>query len=137
LAKEGESMIKNKALAGITAVAALLLAACSQGSSDTAATADEGTVAEATATFCPPGEKLVGHDQISTFYDASGEAFPGLKVDILHEVRNGDESCIEWYATLTDKAGNVFNIPGVNVIKIRDGKFESVHAYFDPTVLKG
>jgi len=77
----------------------------------------------------------VGHDQISTFYDASGEAFPGLKVDILHEVRNGDESCIEWYATLTDKQGNVFNIPGVNVIKIRDGKFESVHAYFDPTVL--
>ncbi len=87
------------------------------------------------ATFCPPGQKLVGHDQISTFYDASGEAFPGLKVDILHEVRNGDESCIEWYATLTDKQGNVFNIPGVNVIKIRDGKFESVHAYFDPTVL--
>jgi ketosteroid isomerase-like protein len=53
----------------------------------------------------------------------------------LHEVRNGDESCLEWYATLTDKNRNVFNIPGVNVIKVRDGKFESVHAYFDPTVL--
>ena len=76
------------------------------------------------ATFCPPGQKLVGHDQISTFYDASGEAFPGLKVDILHEVRNGDESCIEWYATLTDKKGNVFknSCGGSNSIQIEIDK---------------
>ncbi|MFM2233697.1 MAG: hypothetical protein RLZZ240_281 [Actinomycetota bacterium] len=47
-------MIKNKALAGITVVAALLLAACSQGTSDTATTADEGTVAEATGTKPAP-----------------------------------------------------------------------------------
>jgi len=47
-------MIKNKALAGITVVAALLLAACSQGTSDTATGADEGTVAEATGTKPAP-----------------------------------------------------------------------------------
>ena len=44
------------------------------------------------AVFCPPGQELKGHEQIATFYDASGESFPGLKVEILHEVRNGDES---------------------------------------------
>jgi simple sugar transport system substrate-binding protein len=47
-------MIKNKALAGITVAAALLLAACSQGTSDTATGADEGTVAEATGTKPAP-----------------------------------------------------------------------------------
>ncbi len=88
------------------------------------------------ATFCPPGQILVGHEQIRTFYDASGADFPGLSVTIESEFTVGDRSAIEWTAILTSEQGEVFTVKGVNIIKISDGKFEWVHAYFDPTVLQ-
>ncbi len=88
------------------------------------------------ATFCPPGQKLVGHSQIRTFYDASGLDFPGLEVEITNDFFVGDQSALEWKAVLTSVAGEKFTILGVNIIKVRDGKFEFVHAYFDPTVLQ-
>ncbi len=88
------------------------------------------------ATFCPPGQTLVGHEQIATFYDASAADFPGLHVVIQNHFTVGDQSAIEWLATLTSTSGEQFSIKGVNIIKLRDGKFEWVHAYFDPTVLQ-
>ena len=88
------------------------------------------------ATFCPPGQKLVGHAEIATFYDASGKDFPGLEVEIVNDFTVGDQSALEWKATLTSVAGEKFTILGVNIIKIRDEKFEWVHAYFDPSVLQ-
>ncbi|CAB4661655.1 unannotated protein [freshwater metagenome] len=88
------------------------------------------------ATFCPPGQTLVGHEQIRTFYDASGADFPGLAVKIGNNFTVGDQTAIEWVATLTSVSGEVFTIKGVNIIKMRGEKFEWVHAYFDPTVLQ-
>lgn len=88
------------------------------------------------AVFCPPGQRLVGHEQIRTFYDSSGADFPGLEVEIVNEFTVGDQCAIEWEAKLTSITGERFTVLGVNVIKIRDGKFEWVHAYFDPTVLQ-
>ncbi len=90
----------------------------------------------ADATFCPPGQTLVGHEEIRTFYDASGADFPGLKVTIESDFTVGDRSAMEWTALLTNVQGEEFAIKGVNIIKLRDGKFEWVHAYFDPTVLQ-
>lgn len=88
------------------------------------------------ATFCPPGQILNGHTEIASFYEASGKDFPGLKVNIINEFSVGNQSTLEWIANLTSVAGDEFEIKGVNVIKVRDGKFEWVHAYFDPTVLQ-
>lgn len=88
------------------------------------------------AAFCPPGQTLVGHEQIRTFYDASGADFPGLEVKIGNNFTVGDQSAIEWVATLTSKSGEEFMILGVNVIKMQGEKFKWVHAYFDPTVLQ-
>ncbi len=88
------------------------------------------------ATFCPPGQVLVGHEQIRTFYDGSGADFPGLEVEITHELTVGDQAALEWTALLTSTQGEKFTIKGVNIIKVRDGKFDWVHAYFDPTVLQ-
>ena len=88
------------------------------------------------ATFCPPGQTLVGHEQIRTFYDVSGADFPGLRVIVESEFTVGDRSAIEWTAVLTSLQGEEFTIKGVNIIKLREGKFEWVHAYFDPTVLQ-
>jgi hypothetical protein len=88
------------------------------------------------ATFCPPGQVLVGHAEIRTFYDASGADFPGLEVEITNEFTVGDQSALEWTALLTSSTGEKFTIKGVNIIKIKNEKFEWVHAYFDPTVLQ-
>ncbi|MDP1720079.1 MAG: nuclear transport factor 2 family protein [Candidatus Nanopelagicaceae bacterium] len=88
------------------------------------------------ATFCPPGQVLVGHEQIRTFYDASRIDFPGLHVTINNDFTVGDQSALEWTATLTSAQGERFTIKGVNIVKIRDGKFEWVHAYFDPSPMQ-
>jgi len=88
------------------------------------------------ATFCPPGQTLVGHAQIRTFYEASGIDFPGLEVEILNDFAVGNQSAFEWSAKLTSTAGETSVLRGVNIIKIRDGKFEWVHAYFDSSLMQ-
>lgn len=88
------------------------------------------------AIFRPPGQVLIGHEQIRTFYDASGADFPGLEVEITNDFNVGNEAALEWIATLTSTTGEKFTVKGVNIIKIRDNKFEWVHAYFDPTALQ-
>jgi len=40
---------------------------------------------------------------------------------------------LEWAAVLIDRAGKRFPIYGVNLVRIRDGKFTHVRAYYDPT----
>lgn len=91
-----------------------------------------------TAAFVPPrGERLVGHDRIRTFYEEAFRRFVGLEVAIVHEVSQGDEAALEWKAIFTDAAGQRFELDGVNVIKVSDGKFEEVRCYFDPDLLIG
>jgi len=43
---------------------------------------------------------------------------------------------LEWKAVLTDVTGKKYIVLGVNVVKIREGKFEWVHSYFDPNILQ-
>ena len=83
----------------------------------------------------PSGPELRGHDQIATFYVDEIRDYPGLEVTIVHEVRDGDEASLEWEAVLTDHDGVRHPFRGVNVVHVRDGKFESVRAYFDPTAV--
>jgi ketosteroid isomerase-like protein len=89
------------------------------------------------AVFMPPGARLVGHDQIRTFYEESFRRFVGLDVTITHELSAGDQAAIEWKAVLTDAAGKNYDLFGINVIKVRSGKFEEVRCYFDPHLLMG
>jgi len=85
------------------------------------------------AVFYPVTGPLSGHAEIRTFYEGMGDTFPGLQVAIVHEVRSGAEAALEWEATLTDRRGKKYPIRGVNVVRVRDDKFERVTAYFDPT----
>lgn len=85
------------------------------------------------AVFHPVTGPLRGHQEIRTFYDGMGDTFPGLEVAITHEISSGNEAALEWEAVLTDHEGRRFQIRGVNIVRIRDGKFEHVTAYFDPT----
>lgn len=85
------------------------------------------------AVFHPVAGPLVGHDQIRTFYEGMGDDFPGLEVKVVRDITEGDEAALEWAAVLIDRAGNRFPIYGVNLVRIRDGKFTHVRAYYDPT----
>jgi ketosteroid isomerase-like protein len=85
------------------------------------------------ATFHPVAGPLVGHDEIRTFYDGMGDTYPGLEVRIVREISSGDEAALEWEADLIDPNGKRFPIAGMNFVKVRDGKFTHVRAYFDPT----
>jgi ketosteroid isomerase-like protein len=83
----------------------------------------------------PPGQVLHGHSEIRTFYEDSIRRFPVLEVKIVHEIRLGDEAAIEWDAAVTDHHGVRYPFTGVNIIKVEDGKFRYVRAYFDLSVL--
>lgn len=85
------------------------------------------------AVFHPVSGPLVGHAEIRTFYEGMGETFPGLSVEIVNEVTAGNQATLEWEAVLTDHAGVEYPIRGVNIVRVRDDKFERVTAYYDPT----
>lgn len=83
----------------------------------------------------PSGPSLRGREEIATFYADEIRDYPGLEVQIVHEVSNGDEASLEWEAVLTDHQGRRHRFRGVNVVRTRDGMFEWVRAYFDPTAV--
>jgi ketosteroid isomerase-like protein len=85
------------------------------------------------AVYQDGGGRLVGHDQIRTFYEGSIRDFPGLQVSILKEFpRTPDESALQVHAILTDHDGQRFVINGLIVITVRDGKLASVRCFEDP-----
>lgn len=83
------------------------------------------------AEFRPAGQVLRGHHEIRTFYEDSCARFPGLENTIVHGIESGDEGAFEWEAVLIDHRGGRLPLAGVNVVRVEDGKFRSVHAYFD------
>ena len=89
------------------------------------------------ATYQDAGGLLRGHAEIRGFYEGSARDYPGLEVTITREFPGsptaaGDASALEVYAVLTDHAGQRFQIHGLNVMTVRDGKFTSVRCYEDP-----
>ena len=84
------------------------------------------------AEFREPGGRLrTGHAEIREFYAASCAAFPGLWVKIIGELVIGDRGALEWIAELADHDGKRYPASGVNVVEVKNGKFTSVHSYFD------
>ncbi len=83
----------------------------------------------------PDGSRLVGHREIATFYEQEMRDYPGLEVTIVHDLTAGNEAALEWEAVLVDHAGKRHPIRGVNIVRVRDGKFEWVRAYFDPMLV--
>lgn len=79
--------------------------------------------------------RLAGHEEIRKFYAASVARFPGLRVAIDSELADGDRGVFEWSSVFTDHAGRQWPSNGVNVIRVSDGKFSSVHVYYDPAPL--
>ncbi len=82
--------------------------------------------------YPPAGDPFVGRAGIAAFYVDEMREYPGLEVTIVHEVRHGAEASLEWEAVLIDHAGVRHPFRGVNIVRVREGMFEWVRAYFDP-----
>lgn len=88
------------------------------------------------ATVQPPfGPPYVGRTGIADFYRDEMRDYPGLEVEIVHEIRNGDEAALEWEAVLVDHDGVRHPFRGINVVQVRAGRFVRVRAYFDPSAV--
>jgi ketosteroid isomerase-like protein len=85
------------------------------------------------ATYQDAGGLLRGHAEIRGFYEASAREYPGLEVTILREFPGSpDASALEVYAVLIDHGGRRFEIFGLNIMTVRDGRFTSVRCFEDP-----
>ena len=87
------------------------------------------------AEFRSPNARYLGLDQIRTYYEDSARQFPELSVSIVRDVVIGNVGAIEWTATLRDRGGRSYNVDGVNVVEVRDGRFVWAHSYFDTGLL--
>lgn len=88
------------------------------------------------AVFMLPGERLVGWSNIRKWYEDSFRRFPGAEVEITHDISRGNEAALEWKATVTDVPGVRHSLTGVSLVRVEDGRFREVHAYFDPSPLR-
>jgi hypothetical protein len=89
------------------------------------------------AVYVAAGKRLTGLEEIKGFYVENFRSFPGLEVHLAHEISKGNEASFEWQAVLIDPSGTRHPAIGVNVVRVEDGRFREMRAYFDPTILKG
>jgi len=87
------------------------------------------------ATFVAPGWSLKGRDAIRGFYADAAALYPGLEVDIVHEITSGTESAFEWQSVLITPQGVRLPLRGINCLSIIDGKFAAVRSFYDTAEL--
>jgi len=87
------------------------------------------------AVFILNGQKLTGHAEIRTFYAESCRKYPMLEVAIVRESGDAKTVALEWSAAVTDHSGRRVPFVGVNLVKVENGRFREVRAYFDTATL--
>ncbi len=82
-----------------------------------------------------PGRRLVGADEISTYYRESAAVFPGLEVMIGGVYGSPNEAAIEWLAIMIDPRGGRHTLRGTNIMATDGQRITMLRAYFDPAEL--
>jgi ketosteroid isomerase-like protein len=84
------------------------------------------------AVYQDAGGRVQGAAALRAWYERSAAQYPRLRVEILAEYPAGDASAIEFRAILWDAEDRPFEILGVNLFRVADGRFISVRSYEDP-----
>jgi len=78
-----------------------------------------------------PGGRAVGHAQIAAMYQASFDAYPGLTVDIVNGYAGDQDHGVAFEAVLTDPAGDLWRVQGVNTVRIEGGRISRLRSFED------
>jgi steroid delta-isomerase-like uncharacterized protein len=82
-------------------------------------------------------------DAIGAYAAGLWQAFPDLAVEVVSAAATADGAAAEWVMRGTNRGGFMglpptsrpIELPGVDVIKVRDGRLASVRGYFDAAAL--
>ena len=83
------------------------------------------------ATVEGPGASVSGLAGIQSFYQRSFDDFPGLRVEVTQEFSGRGAHAFEFEAVLTDRDGVEWEVKGVNVLTLKDGRIQFMRSYED------
>jgi len=82
--------------------------------------------------FVHPSQSFVGRDQVVKNWQLVISQVPDLKADLVGVAVDGDTVWSEWRMYGTHRGGQMFDVRGVTVSKVRDGRIASSRRYLAP-----
>jgi ketosteroid isomerase-like protein len=82
--------------------------------------------------FVHPSQSFVGRDQVVRNWQRVISQVPDLKAEVTGTAVDGDTVWAEWRMYGTHRGGQMFDVRGVTVSKVRDGRIASSRRYLAP-----
>ena len=82
--------------------------------------------------FIHPSQTFVGRDQVVRNWQLVISQVPDLKAELLGSAVEGDTVWSEWRMYGTHRGGTMFDVCGVTVSKVRDGRIAASRRYLAP-----
>ena len=79
-----------------------------------------------------PSQTFIGRDQVVRNWQTVISQVPDLKAELLGSAVDGDTVLSEWHMHGTHRGGKLFDVCGVTVSKVRDGKIAASRRYLAP-----
>jgi ketosteroid isomerase-like protein len=78
-----------------------------------------------------PGEAFVGRAQMHANWQAMFAGIPGFHAELIRSVDDGDTTWSEWAWSGTRSDGQDFQVRGVTLFELRDGKITAGRLYME------
>ena len=82
----------------------------------------------------PDGRRLDGRAAIGAFYAGVYAQLAELDVRVVSMLTADGLTAVEWKAALIDHSGETQTLRGVNVLRMRGGRFAELRTYFGPAL---
>ena len=82
--------------------------------------------------FVHPSQTFVGRDQVVRNWQLVLTQVPDLKADVVGTAVDSDTVWAEWRIYGTRRSGEILDLRGVTISKVRDGKIASSRRYLTP-----
>jgi ketosteroid isomerase-like protein len=82
--------------------------------------------------FVHPSQSFVGRDQVVRNWQLVISQVPDLKAELLGSAVDGDTVWSEWRMYGTHRGGKMFDVCGVTVSRVRDGRIAASRRYLAP-----
>jgi ketosteroid isomerase-like protein len=82
--------------------------------------------------YVHPSQSFIGRDQVVRNWQLVISQVPDLKADLVGSAVDGDTVWSEWRMYGTHRGGQMFDVRGVTVSKVREGRIASSRRYLAP-----